>query len=192
MISHQAMNIRLEDAWKPFRVEPRAERMRALTSPEGVGDRLRAVAFAEIQARDGFLWGIQNFPDAPEEWRLAWAAFAKMEEEHAQLLLDRAAELGVDIGARAVSDTLMRMFLRSESSELFLYQIATAEERGMDIGLSMLEPMRLVDAGSAAVFARIAEEEVDHVATAKRFLEPFSLDFLKDRAQFLAAASQSY
>ena len=190
MIPHQAMNIRWDDSWKPFRVEPRAERMRALVNPEGVGDRLRAVAFAEIQARDGFLWGIKMFPDAPAEWRASWVAFAKMEEEHAQLLLDRAAALGVDLGARAVSDTLMRMFLRSTTAELFLYQIATAEERGMDIGLSMLEPMRAVDPASAAIFARIAHEEIDHVSTAKRFLSSFSLEKLQHQAQSLAESAR--
>src|SRR5687768_11832317 len=102
---HHAKDISFANGWKPFRVEAKAERMRSLHKPEGIGDRLRAVAFAELQARDGFLWGIERFPEADPELRNRWGEFAWMEETHAQLLLDRAAELGVDLGERAVSDT---------------------------------------------------------------------------------------
>ena len=41
--------------------EARGEAPRSIDSLEGVGDRLRAAAFAEIQARDAFLWAPEHY-----------------------------------------------------------------------------------------------------------------------------------
>lgn len=190
-MGHRAIDIRMQERWKPFRVAERADRMRSIGIPEGVGDRIRAVAFAELQARDGFLWGLDRFPEALPELRAYWREFAAMEELHAQLLLDRAAELNVDLSERAVSDTLMRMFVRSDSADLFLYQISTAEERGMEVGTAMIRPIREVDPVSAAVFQRIVDDEVGHVSTARRFLGELDVLALRARAQSLAASSSA-
>lgn len=166
--------------WAPFRVaQGRAEKMRALNSPYGVGDRLRAVAFAEIQAREGFLWGARAFVEAPAEWRDTWLRFAEMENTHAQLLLNRAAELKVDLSERSVSDSLMRTFRRADRAEVFYYLISTAEQRGMEVGLSMIEPMREVDAESAAIFERCALEEKEHIAAALAALANHNLEAIK-------------
>ena len=55
--------------WAPFLVaenQGRGDPPRSLDSPDGVGDRLRTAAFAEVQARDAFLWAAGFFTDAPE------------------------------------------------------------------------------------------------------------------------------
>ncbi len=167
-----AETVKEEQSWAPFCVvQGRPEKMRSLRSPQGVGDRLRAVAFAEIQAREGFLWGARTFIDAPQEWKDTWLRFAEMENTHAQLLLNRAAELNVDVSERSVSASLMRMFRAADTAEVFYYLISTAEQRGMEVGLSMIKPMREVDAESAAIFERCAKEEEEHIAAAHAALE---------------------
>lgn len=180
-----AKTIKTSDLWKPFQVGPKPDRMRAIHTLEGIGDRLRAVAFAEIQARDGFRLGIERFPEVDREIRKNWLEFAEMEELHAQLLLNRAHDLGVDLSARVVSDNLWRMFSMANEADFFLYLISTAEARGMEIGLSMIEPMRQFDAESAAVFERIARDEADHVAFAERHLAAMDRDAMRVRAQAL-------
>lgn len=175
-----AKYINAANFWSPFVIQPRPEKMRALHSEHGVGDRLRAVAFAEIQARDGFLWGANFFTTAPKQWRTAWLRFAEMEDQHAQLLLDRAAALGVSLGERAVSDSLLKMFHKADRPEVFYYSISTAEQRGMEVGLSMIEPMKEVDPVSAAIFERCALEEEEHIATASKHLHDFDLEALRE------------
>ena len=51
--------------WTGFQVLPRGELApgpRAITSREGIADRLRAAAFAEIQAREAFAWAAATDP----------------------------------------------------------------------------------------------------------------------------------
>lgn len=184
-----AADIKAELNWQPFRVGRRPDRIRSLKSPEGIGDRLRAVAFAELQARDGFLWGIARFPEAPAAWREAWSRFAAMENRHAQLLLDRAAALNIDLGARVVTDNLLRMFHSATDAEIFLYQISTAEERGMDVGSSMVEPMQSVDPETAEIFRICVAEEEEHVATARQFLAGRDLEHLRQQTITLNKAA---
>jgi hypothetical protein len=53
--------------WAPFLIGPsgtRPEAPRSIQTLQGVGDRLRAAAFADIQARDAFLWAAETFEDA--------------------------------------------------------------------------------------------------------------------------------
>ena len=57
-----ANSIRFSDGYKPFRpVAGKTDPTRGLTAPGGVADRLRLVAFAELQARDLFLYGVERF-----------------------------------------------------------------------------------------------------------------------------------
>src|SRR4051794_399527 len=84
--------IHLERDWTPFRIAApgkKADLPRSLDTQEGIGDRLRSAAFAEIQARDAFLWAAAHFDDAPEELRKAWTLLAKEEEKHMNWLLVR-------------------------------------------------------------------------------------------------------
>jgi len=181
-MNYQSCQITEETNWFPFVIGSKPSRMRSMQSKEGIGDRLRAVAFAEIQARDGFLWGVSHFKSINETWRNYWENFAVMEERHSQLLLDRAKELEVNLAERIVSNSLIRMFKAAESPELFFYLMATAEERGMELGLEMLKPMSEFDPVSAEVFKICAEEEVEHIKTAKALLTSFDCATLKNQA----------
>ena len=183
-MTYFAHEIKRENHWKPFRVEKRADKLRSIQSAEGIGDRLRIVAFAELQAREGFLWGVEQFREAPSEWREYWKEFSQMENCHAQLLLDRATELNLKLEERAVSDSLFKSFLKAKTPEAFFYLMATAEERGMDIGLSMVDTMRSIDEKSAEVFYRCAKEEVEHIEAAKKLLKPYDMKTLKEELTF--------
>ncbi|MDE2293081.1 MAG: hypothetical protein KGL53_13450, partial [Elusimicrobia bacterium] len=85
--------------WSPFAVCPPGALpppVRPVGTPEGVADRLRSAAFAELQAREAFRWAAESFSDAPEELRAQWRALALAEDRHLGWLLGRLAARGVD------------------------------------------------------------------------------------------------
>lgn len=158
--------------WGPFLVLPREERPkgpRAITSREGIADRLRAAAFAEIQAYYGFLWAAERFDDAPAALRANWRGLALAEERHLGWLLGRMAELGMDVRERGVSDWLWTSLLKCRDAREFAIYIANSEERGRLAGVRFHEAMMPVDPTTAGIFGRIAEEEVEHIRLAAKF-----------------------
>jgi len=183
----QSASFTFENNWGSFSLG-KPDSIRALSSPEGVADRLRVVAFAELQARDAFRYGAARFPEVPAEWREAWLRFAEVEDRHAQMLLSRMAELGVEPGARVVSDKLTRLCRKAEDAVTFLFLLSSAEERGMEAGQVLGEQMKAYDPVSAALFAQIAEEEVEHVETATAQLKGVELEPLRAKARELSAA----
>jgi uncharacterized ferritin-like protein (DUF455 family) len=158
--------------WSPFRLAAPGEHgpsPRAMNSREGIGDRLRAAAFAEIQAREAFLWAAEKFADAPLALRRGWRALAMAEERHLGWLLRRMEELGVAVDERPVSDALWHSLMECRNAKEFAWYIANAEERGRLAGVRFQKGMATVDPVTAEIFGRIAEEEVEHVALAYRY-----------------------
>ena len=147
----------------------RADRMRSIRTEEGVGDRLRSVAFAELQAREAFLWAATRFDDAAPELRRTWRALAAAEEKHLAWLLARLDELGQAVDARRVSDRLHRTLTATASAEAFAVAMAVAEDAGRRSGERLEDVLRAVDPRSADLFGRIAAEEREHVALAARY-----------------------
>ena len=180
-----AREISQKNKWLPFSVrKDKAEPTRALNSSLGVGDRLRLVAFAELQARDCFLWGAERYREhAPADWIDAWKRFAEIENKHAQMLLDRMATLNVDPAERLVSDKLTNLCLASTDPVTFLFLLASAEERGMEAGFILGEQMAGVDRESALVFQEIAKEEVEHVEMSRNALKAHKIEDLRERAR---------
>ncbi|HVE13951.1 MAG TPA: ferritin family protein, partial [Elusimicrobiota bacterium] len=120
-------------SWAPFAVCAAGERApapRGLESAEGVGDRLRTAAFAELQAREAFRWAARECSDACEELRAAWRGLAEAEERHLGWLLARMRALGQDPAARPVSAALWDSLTRRRSARDFAALISSAEERG--------------------------------------------------------------
>lgn len=162
----------MTDRWHPFRIAPDGERgdpPRAITTLQGIGDRMRAAAFAEVQARDAFLWGAEKFTDAPESLRRAWTALAAAEQRHLDWLLRRMEELGIDLRERQVSDQLWRTLTSCTSAETFAVYMATAEDRGRRAGERFHQALAERDPVSAEIFRKIAEEEVAHIALASKY-----------------------
>lgn len=158
--------------WSPFVTTPKGRRPpapRALETPEGVGDRLRAAAFAEIQAREAFLWASEHFETAPPALKTAWRALAKEEDKHLHWLLTRLQELGFEVQERPVSDYLWDSFMNCTSAEKFALYMASAEERGRKAGERFYENLKNTDPQTAEIFRKIAEEELAHIRLAERF-----------------------
>ncbi|HTL10943.1 MAG TPA: ferritin-like domain-containing protein [Bdellovibrionota bacterium] len=158
----------------PFRLCGPGElppRTRSMSAPEGVGDRLRAVAFAELQAREAFDWAARTFREASHDLRGAWLALARAEDKHLGWLLSRMAELGVQADERPVSLDLWRTLTACTSAREFAVFMAAAEERGRVAGERFREGIRAVDPVTAELFGKIAEEEISHIELAKRHFD---------------------
>lgn len=156
--------------WEPFVItQEHGEAPRSINSAEGVGDRLRAAAFAEIQARDAFLWAAENYGEAPADLRDAWKRLAAAEDRHLNWLLTRMTELGIDVRARKVSSQLWHSLVSCKSAKDFAIFMASAEERGRRAGERFHEALLAKDPITARIFGKIAEEEVSHIELARRF-----------------------
>src|SRR5262249_42258604 len=82
--------------WSPFRGAARGApvpRARGLNGPDGLGDRLRTAAFAELQAAAAFRWAVEHVEDADAELRAAWTRFAEEESKHYGWILQRMMAL---------------------------------------------------------------------------------------------------
>lgn len=175
----------LTPSWEPFKLSPRgsrAQEVRALNTPEGIADRLRIVAFAEMQARQAFLWAAESFEEATPELRDAWRRLAKEEEKHFGWLMNRLMELDVNVGERLVCDDLWHSLVGCTSSKEFAVYMATAEERGRKGGERFYQSMLNIDPISAKLFGKIAEEEVMHIRLAAQFFPEDTTD-ISERAR---------
>ena len=160
--------------WSPFSIcdKKHAPGPRAILSVEGIGDRLRAAAFAEFQAREAFLWAAKTFaaePGIPEGLCEAWIELARQEDKHMRWLLQRLSDLGQDVDSRPVSDFLWRSFMGCQTAEAFARFMAGAEERGRQAGERFYEAILDTDPISANIFRTIAIEELDHIRLAERY-----------------------
>lgn len=158
--------------WAPFRVNTggaHGDSPRAIVTREGVGDRLRAAAFAELQAREAFLWAADHFAEAPEDAKRCWRALADAEDRHLGWLLDRLAALGLGITDRAVSDLLWISLTTCSSASEFAHFMAGAEDRGRKAGERFHAQLVNQDPISAEIFRKIAEEEIAHIESAERY-----------------------
>jgi uncharacterized ferritin-like protein (DUF455 family) len=157
--------------WNPFLVcEPDAyaPAPRGIRTPEGLGDRLRTAAFAELQAREAFRWAADTLLDAAPELRAVWRRFSSDEDRHLQLLLGRMAELGVRPDERPVSDRLWQSLRKCRTAREFSAYMKTAEERGRAAEESFQRSLETSDPVTAAIFGRIAADEAEHVTFQSR------------------------
>lgn len=153
--------------WTPFRAAPQgayADAPRSIHSPEGRGDRMRAAAFAELQAMFAFAWAAEHFKDEASASTIAiWKSLAREEEKHLKWILTRMQELGVKYEDRLVTDLLWTTLMNCKTTREFGVTIAEAEERGRKAGLRFHESLLTTDPVTAEIFGRIAAEEIDHI-----------------------------
>ena len=158
--------------WEPFKLTPQGQHpspTRTLETRDGIGDRLRAAAFAEIQAREAFLWAADKFEDAPSSLRTAWRGLALAEQRHLDWLLKRMKELEIGVDERQVSDFLWHSLIVCKSAKEFAYFMANAEERGRRAGERFQKALVKIDPITSEIFGKIAEEEVAHIALAYEY-----------------------
>lgn len=145
---------------------PKARDIRLI---EGIGDRLRSAAFAEIQALHAFERAAEVYQDAPRSLREAWRGLANAESRHLQWLLKRMEAIGQAVADRPVSDHLWYSFEICQDARSFSVFMAHAEERGRQAGERFCQLLQQIDPISSEIFGQIAKEEVEHIALAKRF-----------------------
>ena len=156
----------------PFRIcarEERAPKPRGIDSIAGLGDRMRTAAFAELQAIHAFTWAADRFDDAPADLCAAWLEQVDDERRHFALIMDRMGDLGVDPVEKPVSNRLWLSLEICADAREFCLKIAASEERGRAAGDQLATYLADRDPATAAVFRRIADDEVGHVALAERF-----------------------
>lgn len=161
--------------WEPFVLSDKPPRTRAITTAEGIGDRMRAAAFAELQAREAFKWAASHFPDAPDGLRRGWRTLVVAEQRHYDWIMNRMLELGISVAERPVSDWLWQSLSSCKTAKEFAIFIANAEERGRHAALRFYDAMNAVDPKTAEIFNRIAAEEVSHVELAKTFFPDYEV-----------------
>lgn len=158
--------------WAPFILaDPgkHGEAPRSISTQEGIGDRLRAAAFAEFQAREAFLWAANKFEDAPPGLRDAWRGLAAEEQKHMNWLLCRMKDLGISLTERKVSDHLWVSLVSCQTARDFAVFMANAEERGKRAGERFCESLKDRDPVTGEIFRKIAEEETAHIELARRY-----------------------
>jgi uncharacterized ferritin-like protein (DUF455 family) len=156
--------------WAPFSVcdpDQFPPAPRGINTPEGLGDRLRVAAFAELQAREAFRWAADTLLDASPALRSAWRRIADDEHRHLEMLLGRMAELDVKPDARVVSDRLWRSLRACKSTVEFVPYMRTAEERGRAAEESFRRSLELRDPVTSALFGKIADDEAEHIALSR-------------------------
>ena len=170
--------------WSPFRVCQEGEKApypRSLVTPEGLGDRLRFVAFAEKQATHAFASAADLF-EVPAEVKQIWRTLAKEELKHLNWLLERMDELKVDVAERPQSLALWKSFDRCANAQGFAEFMASAEERGRVAGEQFFQTLLEIDPITAKIFQQIALEEQEHIRLAQSILDfnfkiPANFDF---------------
>lgn len=155
--------------WTPFVICEAGKlppRTRPIETHEGIGDRLRAAAFAEMQAARAFAWAARHFTHAPEELREAWLRLVKEEEKHLGWLLTRMEKIGAKVGERPVSLRLWDSFMVCKTAEQFALFMASAEDRGRVAGERFYATLISIDPITAEIFRKIAFEERSHIELA--------------------------
>ena len=168
--------------WNPFVTVDAREKVlppRAIETVEGLGDRMRVAAFAELQAIHAFQWAVETFTDAPNALKAAWTVLAGEERNHYAWLIKRMGELSIDLRERKVSDRLWHSFLRCKTAKDFSLYIATAEHRGMVAGDRVAEQIKEQDPESSRIFAKIAFEEIGHIDHVIKFYPELREQFEK-------------
>ncbi len=158
--------------WAPFRVVSEESQLlapRSLKTLAGVGDRLRAAAFAEIQAREAFLWAATRWAAEGSELQVAWRKLAAEEAKHLSWLLERLQQLSLEVAERPVSDRLWRSFQGCQSGGEFARFMASSESRGQKAGERFCAELKTQDPVSAELFGLIAFEEQEHIRLAQQF-----------------------
>ncbi len=154
--------------WSPYQIG-NPPKLRSMNTNEGLGDRLRLIAFAERQAFHAFTNAITRFKDAPEGLREAWKWVSLEEAKHESWLLKRMEAIGQDVSAVPVSLNLYHSLEKCQTAKEFAFYISDAEERGRIGAEKFAETLAVRDPETAEIFAKIAFEEREHIALVNKF-----------------------
>lgn len=154
--------------WSPYQIGV-MPRIRSLATKEGLGDRLRLIAFAERQAFHAFNEAIVRFPDAPKGLLEAYKWVALEEAKHESWLLKRMEEIGQGVADVPVDLYLYESLQKCQTPREFAFYIADAEERGRVGAEKFARVLAVTDPVTAKIFEQIAIEERAHIALVDKF-----------------------
>ncbi|MBN2715406.1 MAG: ferritin-like domain-containing protein [Deltaproteobacteria bacterium] len=152
--------------WEPFVLAAPDQKVpfpKPMSHTEGLGDRLRIAAFAELQAVRAFGWAAEHFRDVSMEVINGWERQIPEEKLHFRLIMERMNNLGIQPHQKPVSAQLSETLYQCQTGKAFAIEIATAEHRGRLAALKMAAYLENRDPVTARVFLRIARDEVAHV-----------------------------
>lgn len=149
---------------------------RALQDLAARRECLARFAHHELQAVEYFAWALLRWPDAPPSLRRGLVSALSDEQRHCRLYLDRLAALGGHFDTDDHSDYFWQQApaiadapagLRAFLSAMGL----TLEQANLDFTLAYRDAFRAAgDEESAAICQRVHDDEVAHVALARRWL----------------------
>lgn len=156
----------------PELVHPRKVPTRQVSSEEGRGMLLHALAHIEFNAINLALDLVVNFPGMPEDFYWDWLKVAREEAYHHQLLSDRLNDYGLSYGYYPAHDGLWQMAEKTRPSILARLALVPRllEARGLDVSPAIRK--KLADAGdqaSAEILDIILRDEIGHVAIGNRW-----------------------
>jgi len=160
-------------------IRPEAEplpRPGQLADPAARATCLARFAHHELQAVELFAWALLRWPDLPAGLRRGWLSVLEDEQRHCGLYLERLHALGSAPGEHPVSDYFWRHVPAIEASQYgpsaFLAALGlTLEQANLDFSARYRDAFRAAgDEESAAVCARVHEDEIGHVRLAGYWL----------------------
>ena len=161
---------------KPVLVDPRALPQRKLSSPEGVGAFVHALAHIEFNAINLALDAVYRFRGLPDEFYADWLSVAADEARHFRLLSARLSELGWSYGDFDAHDGLWDAARRSAHDPMVRMALIPRvfEARGLDVAPGMIKRLdALGDRDTAAILEVILADEVAHVEAGSRWFRYF-------------------
>ncbi|MBI3725389.1 DUF455 family protein, partial [bacterium] len=147
-------------------------RVSQLASPEKCAICLHRFANHELQAIEIMAWALLAFPEAPAAMRRGILATLAEEQAHLRLYSGRLGQLGLRFGELPVNDYFWSKVQDIETPLHYLAAMGLTFEAGnLDHSFAYRDAFaREGDRESAAILARIHEDEVGHVRFALTWL----------------------
>jgi len=145
---------------------------RRLTTPQGRGAFLHALAHIEFNAINLAWDAVCRFPGMPREFYLDWSRVAGEEAAHFSLLDARLRELGFRYGDFPAHAGLWEMAEKTAHDVLVRIALVprVLEARGLDVTPGMIARLQAGgDTDSAAILERILADEIGHVEAGSRW-----------------------
>ena len=107
----------------------------------------------------------------PQTLRDEWTAQIADETRHYDMICKRMEDLGFSLAERPVSMGLWESLQECSTGKDFCIRIANSEERGRRAGVQLVEYLGESDPETAAIFQKIVDDEVAHVALAETYFD---------------------
>lgn len=157
---------------RPLLVAPAAVPQRKLTTPEGHGALVHAIAHIEFNAINLALDAAWRFQDMPAHYVNDWLRVAREEAYHFTLLRERLREIGFDYGDFLAHNGLWDAAERTRHDVLVRMALVPRilEARGLDVTPAIQAKLSQIgDVKTVAVLDIIYRDEIGHVEIGNRW-----------------------